>query len=69
MVLGRETGGRHQVFEEQPEGGATSLSPGGYGFRTFRVLELALYHSLANCPNPNPRFLLTSLFYCQLISG
>jgi transposase len=24
-----------------------------YGFRTFRCLELALYHSLANCPSPN----------------
>jgi hypothetical protein len=23
-----------------------------YGFRTFRVLELALYHSLANCRSP-----------------
>src|SRR5271157_4720065 len=24
-----------------------------YGFRTFRCLELALYHSLANCRSPN----------------
>ena len=24
-----------------------------YGFRTFRCLELALYHSLASCPNRN----------------
>ena len=23
-----------------------------YGFRTFRVLELALYHSLAKLPEP-----------------
>ena len=33
-----------------------------YGFRTFRVLELALYHSLGKLPEPEvyPRFLLTS---------
>jgi len=23
-----------------------------YGFRTFRILELALYHSLGNLPEP-----------------
>src|SRR5260370_30288441 len=33
-----------------------------YGFRTYRVLELALYHSLGKLPEPefHPRFLLTS---------
>jgi len=33
-----------------------------YGFRTFRALELALYHSLGKLPEPrfNPRFLLTN---------
>jgi hypothetical protein len=25
-----------------------------YGFRTYPVLELALYHSLASYPNPIP---------------
>ncbi|HKV91575.1 MAG TPA: hypothetical protein VJW20_03390 [Candidatus Angelobacter sp.] len=25
-----------------------------YGFRTYRVLELALYHSLGKLPKPNP---------------
>jgi hypothetical protein len=25
-----------------------------YGFRTYRVLELALYHSLGKLPEPNP---------------
>jgi len=29
-----------------------------YGFRTFRILELALYHSLGKLPHP--RILLTS---------
>jgi transposase len=27
---------------------------GSYGFRTFRILELALYHSLAKLPEPEP---------------
>jgi hypothetical protein len=33
-----------------------------YGFRTFRVLELALYHSLGKLPEAgvHPRFLLRS---------
>jgi transposase len=25
-----------------------------YGFRAYRVVELALYHSLASCLNPSP---------------
>ena len=34
-----------------------------YGFRTYRVLELALYHSLGKLPEPelNPQILLTNL--------
>ena len=33
-----------------------------YGFRTYRVLELALYHSLGKLPEPDStRFLLTNL--------
>ena len=28
-----------------------------YGLRTFRVLELALYHSLGKPPEPNLRFI------------
>ena len=33
-----------------------------YGFRTYRILELALYHSLGKLPEPElpPRFFLTS---------
>jgi hypothetical protein len=36
-----------------------------YGFRTHRVLELALYHSLGKLPEPgiHPRFLLTSQMF------
>ena len=39
-----------------------------YGFRTFRVLELALYHSLGKLPEPeiHPRFLLTNPFLSVL---
>ena len=35
-----------------------------YGFRTFRCLELALYHSLGKLPEPEAsiRFFLTNLF-------
>jgi hypothetical protein len=28
------------------------VSPKAYGFRTYRVLELALYHSLGKLPEP-----------------
>ncbi len=36
-----------------------------YGFRTYRVLELALYHSLGKTPRTAvyPRFLLTNLLF------
>ena len=42
-----------------------------YGFRTFRALELALYHSLWQAARAglHPRFLLTSLFSCRLSAG
>jgi hypothetical protein len=37
-----------------PENRARIASEGGvpYGFRTFRCLELALYHSLGKLPEP-----------------
>src|SRR5450631_3271647 len=40
-----------------------------YGFRTFRALELALYHSLGKLPELriNPRFFLTNLPYHRQI--
>jgi len=34
------------------EEGFTSRLRKSYGFRTFRILELALYHSLGKLPEP-----------------
>jgi len=34
-----------------------------YGFRTFRILELALYHSLGKLPEPE----LTHEFFCRVL--
>ena len=36
----------------QPAPGYDQLAERRYGFRTFRILELALYHSLGNLPEP-----------------
>ena len=34
-----------------------------YGFRTFRILELALYHSLGKLPRKAPQPELTHVFF------
>jgi hypothetical protein len=41
-----------------------------YGFRTFRITELALYHSLGKLPEPEPThefFWRVSFFSCSLL--
>jgi hypothetical protein len=40
-----------------------------YGFRTFRITEIALYHALGNLPQPHAahRFLLTNQFKDEII--
>ena len=41
-----------------------------YGFRTFRCLELALYHSLGKLPaGIDPRILLTNRNFIQLLDA
>jgi len=37
---------------DQIVGAAANTMRRSYGFRTFRILELALYHSLGKLPEP-----------------